>query len=81
MKNTKKHKVGDVVYVQQYCWPAGICKYVIEKIRTETGRPDVYLLHDERARLDRSAWAYEVFDNTEDAFNYSYREEYQEVTA
>lgn len=86
MKNTKKHAVGDVVYVQQYCWPAGIVKYVVEGVRTQTGQIDVYFLRhavtkDPRHDLKRSAWAYEVFDNTDDAFSYRYQEEFQKVAA
>jgi hypothetical protein len=80
MKNTKKHAVGDVVYLQQYCWPAGICKYTVDGIKTQTGYVDVYFLQSsEHQALKRSAWAYEVFDNTDDAFAYKYLEEYQKV--
>lgn len=80
VKNTKKHAAGDVVYVQQYCWPAGVCKYIVQGIKTETGRPDVYMLINANAeQITRSAWAYEVFDNPDDAFSYQYREEFQRV--
>lgn len=78
MKNTKLHSVGDIVYVQEYCWPAGIVKYKITGITTSTSRPTVYELEfAEGSDLKRSAWAYRVFDNTDDAFNYRYQESYQ----
>lgn len=86
MKNTKNHAVGDVVYVRQYTWPTGIVKYVVEGVRTQTGEIDVYLLRNAVSKnpehdLKRSAWAYEVFDTTDGAFNYKYLEEYQKVAA
>lgn len=82
-RNIKRHACGDVVYVQQYVWPAAVSKYIVNKIRTETGKPDVYFLTNAingHEQLNRSAWGYEVFDNIEDAFNYKYYEEFQKVT-
>jgi hypothetical protein len=79
MKNTKLHKVGDIVYVQQYLWPVGVARYTVGAVRTETGHPEVYSLHSTNGP-DRNAWGYSVFDNVDDAFTYKYNEAFQRGT-
>lgn len=79
MRNTKVHSLGDKVYIQQYCWPPGVVRYIVDKIRTETGKPTVYELSVDGIysnQLTTSAWSYEVFDTFDGAFEYSYEESY-----
>lgn len=77
IKNTKRHNIGDVVYIKAYLWPCGVSRYVVRGIKTETGSIDVYSLVDPKHKeLTKSAWAFEVFDNITDAFDYEYSEDF-----
>lgn len=73
--NTTKHAVGDSVYVQTYQWPSAVTLYTVKGIKTETGKPDIYILETSQGP-ERSVWAYATFDNFIDAFKYKYLEQY-----